>query len=464
MVKHPRPTSAPGRFRNTISTVTDPGTEAALREGEARQAFLLQLSDALRPLGDSGAIQREASRVLREHLAASRVVYTDALECGTLEVVAIAAEPGMPDPVGRRYRLSDFGPQLEAEFAAGGTRWRDDVQADPGFSAAEKAEHAALRIAAWATTALVKDGRLVGMLAAHFSTPHRWARRELALVEETAERTWAAVARARAEEALRRAHQQLEARVGERTAQLAEANASLATEVAERRAAEAQIKALFERLVSAQEEERRRIARNIHDQLGQQMTALRMNLERLRMQSGEPSTTAQAERTLRIAEELDRSIDFLTWELRPAALDHLGLTAALRDLVDGWSQRFHVAADCDVSGTQARLAPHVEANLYRLVQEALHNVFKHARASHARVRLAIGATELLLEVEDDGQGFDLAAVERDRPDCLGLVSMRERATLVGGDLAIRSTPGHGTVVAVRVPLPASGQLRVTNDE
>lgn len=432
--------------------MTHPRGDQTLGESEARQAFLLQLSDALRPLGDSSAIQQEASRVLREHLNAARVIYTDALECGTLEVVAIAALPGLPELVGRRFTLSDFGPTLEAEFSAGGTSWRDDVQTDRGFTAAERAVYATIHVAAWATTALVKDGRLVGMLSAHFAAPHRWSRAELALVEETAERTWAAVARARAEEALRCAHAELEARVRERTAQLAEVNQSLATEVAERRGAESRIKALFERLVSAQEEERRRIARNIHDQLGQQITALRMNLERLRMQSSEASMIAQAERTQQLAEELDRSIDFLTWELRPATLDHLGLASALRDLVEGWSDRFHIGAEYSLAGTPVRLPVHVEANLYRLVQEALHNVFKHAQASRVLVSFEGTDAEVLLTVSDDGQGFDIRHVGHGRSDCLGLVSMRERATLVGGELVLQSALGQGTSIRVRVPL------------
>jgi signal transduction histidine kinase len=420
------------RFQRTISAVTTSRRGPAIGESEQRQAFLLQLSDALRPLGDSGAIQSEASRVLREHLKAARVIYTDALDCGTLEVVVIDARPGLPELSGRRYTLSDFGPQLEAEFSTGGTSWRDDVQADSRFSAAEKAEYARIQVAAWATTALVKDGRLVGMISAHFSEPHRWSPEELALLEETAERTWAAVARARAEEALRHAHDELEARVRERTEQ---------------------IKALFERLVSAQEEERRRIARNIHDQLGQQMTALRMNLERLRMQSSDPATMSQAERALELAEELDRSIDFLTWDLRPATLDHLGLAAALRDLVEGWSDRFHVPAEYSLTGAAARLPTHVEANLYRLSQEALHNVVKHARASRALVSLELTEAELRLTIADDGQGFDVRLADRHQSDRLGLVSMRERATLAGGELTVRSAPGQGTTVVARVPIP-----------
>src|SRR5262249_39804625 len=137
----------------------------------------------------------------------------------------------------------------------------------------------------------------------------------------------------------------LERWVQERTAELANANASLEAENRERRAGEAQIKALFSRLVAAQEDERRRIARDIHDQMGQQMTALRMNLETWRLKShGDPALLEQADRTQQLAEDLDQRIDFLTWQLRPATLDQSGLPAALRHLVTGWSERFGVTA------------------------------------------------------------------------------------------------------------------------
>ena len=233
---------------------------------------------------------------------------------------------------------------------------------------------------------------------------------------------------------------------------LAAANTSLEAEVCERRAAEDQIKALFRRLVTTQEEERQRIARDIHDQVGQQITALRMNLEAVRSRLGvEPSLIEQVERMQRLAEELDRSIDFLTWELRPAALDHLGLPAALHSLVSGWSERFGIAAEFEASGTDGlRLASNVEANLYRLAQEALHNVLKHSGASHVSVFLEHLGDRVVLVIEDNGRGFRPAD---GRPSGhLGLVSMRERATLVGGEFDVESAPGEGTSVLIRVPV------------
>ena len=208
-------------------------------------------------------------------------------------------------------------------------------------------------------------------------------------------------------------------------------------------------------MISTQEEERRRIARDIHDNVGQQMTALRMRLEALRARAGGDVTMrGQVEGAQRLAEELDQSIEFLTAQLRPAALDHLGLAVSLQDLVHGWSKRFGIAAGFEASAPDMRLADDVETNLYRIAQEALHNVVKHAHARTVSVLLSRRGGHAILVIEDDGRGFESA--EPAAPPGVagfGLVSMRERATLVGGELEIDSRPGAGTSIFVRVPLP-----------
>jgi signal transduction histidine kinase len=280
-------------------------------------------------------------------------------------------------------------------------------------------------------------------------------------VQETAERTWAAVERARAEASLKQANDALEGRVLERTAEIAAMNEALEREVGERRRAEQQIKALFGRLVSTQEEERRRIARDIHDQVGQQMTALRMHLEVLRTRTeDDPAMSDQVDRTQRLAEELDHCIDFLTWQLRPSTLDHLGLAASLQGLVRGWSERFGIVAEFVSSAPDMRLGVDVETNLYRITQEALHNVVKHAQARSVSVMLTHRDQHAMLVIEDDGRGFDgMAIADPQGASGFGLVSMRQRATLAGGELEIDSTPGAGTSIFVRVPLPAAAQVR-----
>lgn len=266
-------------------------------------------------------------------------------------------------------------------------------------------------------------------------------------------------ARKQAEEELRRAHDELEDRVRERTSELQLITADLLNEVKERSAAEGRVKHLLKRLVTVQEEERLRIARDIHDQMGQQMSALRMNLSSLHARCGGGTELAeQSRRVLALAEELDQSIDFLTWELRPAALDHLGLSAALGNLVQGWSERFHVKAEYHASGVDSlRLPPDSEINLYRLAQEALHNVYKHAGATRVGVFLERRDGHVVLIVEDDGRGFEPEGVSREGDGAgMGIIGMRERATLVGGEMDVESSPGGGATIYVRVPLAPGG--------
>jgi PAS domain S-box-containing protein len=259
------------------------------------------------------------------------------------------------------------------------------------------------------------------------------------------------------DEARQHEHGELEVRVRQRTDELADLAIALRQELGEREAAELRIKNLFTQVVSVQEEERRRIAREVHDQLGQQVTALRMTLETFTSQC-DPATPlgAQAVRTGRLAQELDDSIDFVIQDLRPSALDHLGLSAALDTLVRGWSDRFGIAAEYHARGLgDVRFPPHVEINIYRIVQEALHNVVKHARATSVAVVLEQMDGELKVAVEDDGRGFNVEDVAVGTPVGLGLLNMGERASLIGGEMDIESSAGTGTTVYVRVPAVAA---------
>ena len=231
---------------------------------------------------------------------------------------------------------------------------------------------------------------------------------------------------------------------------------SVARELADR-AAEERVKVLFNQLLTVQEDERRRIAREIHDQIGQQITALRIALETLEAHSEGQQLAARAQRASQLARELDDSIDFLTWDLRPAALDLLGLGTELANLAQGWSERFGVPVDYHAVGMDGvRLAPHLEINIYRITQEALHNVHRHAGSCTVSIVLERVDGELILTIEDDGRGFDGDTVDARAPHHMGLVSMRERAALMGGRIDIESSPGKGTAVYVRVPLDGEG--------
>jgi PAS domain S-box-containing protein len=259
-----------------------------------------------------------------------------------------------------------------------------------------------------------------------------------------------------AEEALRRAHEELEERVRQRTAELASANESLRMEIAERQRVERERIDLLTRLILAQEDERRRIARELHDQLGQQLTALRLTLEMLKAQSiGRAELRIQIETLEALALQLDQDVAFRVWELRPTVLEELSLPAALTNYVRNWSKHFGIPAQLHTGpSTDERLPSDVETTIYRLAQEALNNVAKHAQAEHVDVVLERTAACLSLIVEDNGVGFDLSDAEMPRKG-LGLIGMRERAALVGADLQIESTPGQGTTIMVRAPILAA---------
>jgi signal transduction histidine kinase len=428
--------------------------EDALRRSETRKAYLLRLADALRPLRDAEAICYEAACVLGEQLVAGRAYYAD-VDVGrdVIDVARNWTRDDVPSIAGR-LQLSAFDWILQA-YAHGETACVSDARTTDVIPEASRPAVLALGIGAFVVAPLVKEGRLVAALSVTERQPREWTPDEILLVEETAERTWSAVERARAEAALKRANDVLEQRVLDRTAELATSNDALEREVRERRIGESRIKALFKRLVSTQEEERRRIARDIHDQLGQQLTALRMHLDALHGRvAPDADLRTQVERTQRLAHDLDQCVDFLTWQLRPSTLDDLGLAASLRGLVRGWSERFGIAADFESSApADMRLAPDVETNLYRLSQEALHNVVKHAGAQHVSVVLSRHEHHAMLVIEDDGRGFDASGPGQAADDAgFGLISMRERASLVGGHLEIESTPGRGTSIFVRVPI------------
>ena len=204
-------------------------------------------------------------------------------------------------------------------------------------------------------------------------------------------------------------------------------------------------------LIAVQEEERRRIARELHDQLGAHLTTLTLGLEALHL---DPASADHLRQTL---SHLDHDISRIVRDLRPGALLDLGLAAAVRAYVEEWSH--HSAVPCDFHSNGGQSMPVlVETTIYRIVQEALTNVARHARATRASVVIAQHDSYLTAIVEDDGVGFepgDRAAAIDGR---LGLIGMRERAALLGGTCTIESRAGAGTNVVVKIPLGIEQRL------
>jgi signal transduction histidine kinase len=212
-------------------------------------------------------------------------------------------------------------------------------------------------------------------------------------------------------------------------------------------------KEMLRLLVTAQEEERRRIARDIHDHFGQQLTALRLKLDAFKNSTDRSEVMHfQLEGAQQAAAEIEANIDFIAWELRPASLDYLGLRAALDKFVSEWSAHTAIKAEFHATGIgKTRLDYETETNLYRIAQEALNNIYKHAGAENVSVLLEKSRTKISLIIEDDGIGFKTNDKTHRRKG-IGLLGMNERARICGGSLEIESAKGKGTTVFTRIPV------------
>ncbi len=556
-------------------------TEEKLRQAAALDAYRVSLSDALRPLTDPAGIQAVAARILGEHLNASRTVYAEVRSGEDSDYYIVLQHYHAPDTssLTGTYRANDFGGSLFEEMRAGRTLVVCDVSQDSRLSPEEKDAYPRLDVAAYIGVPLLKDGKHVAMVAVHHKTPRHWQPDEIALVEETAERTWAAVERARAEQArhqseqrlrialdsarmaawdwdvgkdavtwndqhyrlfglvpddqeksldyfanlivpadrervvghltravnnagafqsefriiradtgevrwmcgfgqtvearggravrmtgvmydgttareqaeqLRHAHDVLESRVKERTRELATALSRVQDEVDERKKIERERRELLQRIVHLQEAERARVARELHDNLGQHMVAVLMHLEgfqRRLSQAGNQGAGHDLDEFRKVVDGLIKATHRQSWELRPAELDELGLEVALENYVQQWSEKTGITVHFRAASTMDRtLEPEEMIALYRVTQEALTNVARHAQASRVDIELD-PRKPVCISIRDNGIGFDPATVKKR----LGLLGMQERLEIVGGTLSIDAAPRRGTCVRACLP-------------
>jgi two-component system sensor histidine kinase UhpB len=217
----------------------------------------------------------------------------------------------------------------------------------------------------------------------------------------------------------------------------------------------AEHQALSRRLVELQESERRQLSRELHDRVGQNLTALRINLDILQTalaSSGSGEVRARVDDSAALLESTMDTIENVMSELRPPMLDDHGLAAALDWHASKFSMRTGIAVAVTGSEPAVRPAPQVEIALFRIAQEALNNVAKHARARHVEIALDHANGVCVMSVQDDGIGFDRVEASSDKPKPgLGMVTMRERAQAVGGRFEVQALPGRGTRLTVRVP-------------
>jgi PAS domain S-box-containing protein len=241
-------------------------------------------------------------------------------------------------------------------------------------------------------------------------------------------------------------HRQLaEALIGE--AAVAVQNAWLFQQV---RAGRERLQALSKRLVEAQESERRYIARELHDEAGQALSSLKVGLQLLGSEAERPEgVIAGVSELQRMVDSVIEGLHRLAVDLRPASLDHIGLVAALRQYAQAVSDQHDLVVQFEAVGSIERLSSDFETALYRVVQEALTNVIRHAQATRADVLLEQRGDKLIVLVEDNGVGFDPTMAKQ--AGHLGLFGIRERAEMLGGTLLLESSPGSGTTLILEVP-------------
>ncbi len=305
-------------------------------------------------------------------------------------------------------------------------------------------------------------GALVGQIALANSS-RDYDERDIKLLNRLADLYAMAVLRMWSEEELDEYREHLEELVKERTLELEKANRQLQQEVLERRRNQEELRITAERLralsahvESVREEERRRLAREVHDTLGQALTGLKINLSLLgRRLSGDSELEERVGSMASLVDATIKSVREIATELRPGVLDDLGLEAALEWQVKRFGEMTGLEAVFVSDAGDSQLDKSLAVSLFRIAQEALTNTARHAEAGRVEVRLAEEQGDVLLEIKDDGRGIEEAEAS-DRGG-LGILGMRERAHMLGGEVEVKGSREAGTSVIVRIPLdPGSG--------
>lgn len=266
----------------------------------------------------------------------------------------------------------------------------------------------------------------------------------------------------KAEEALQKAHDHLEQRVKERTVQLLSMNEKLKTEIKERKQiektvakSERKLRFLSNQLITAQENERKRIAIELHDELGQSLVGLKFQLSNLTKKLGDnqPGLRLEFEQSIRTIDRMTENVRRLSRDLRPSVLEHLGLFEALQWLFVDCSQKFLLVINHSLTESDLSFSKEQEVIIFRIFQEALTNIGKHARATQVSVTMETKENEVYFSIKDNGKGFDLKVfIESKNPSRgLGLTAMDERARMAGGHLQVKSQKGKGTQITFSVP-------------
>ena len=305
-----------------------------------------------------------------------------------------------------------------------------------------------------------RDDRMLGLLTLIHSQPAHFSAEDAQLMQATASQIALVLENAQlyvdlqqelmrrkqAEIALQKANDELEQRVQERTAELAQANFRL--------------QSLSKQLLTAQEDERRRIARELHDQIGQSLTAVKIDLQGLQRHPEAASLITRLDDSAALVEQAIQQVRTMSLDLRPSLLDDLGLEIALRWYLNRQAERAAWATEVTSQLKVERLPIEIETVCFRIAQEAITNTMRHAQAKRVQIELHQEGNEVEMIIRDDGKGFEVNEAKQGaaRGASMGVLGMQERATLAGGQMDIVSAPDQGATLRLRFTLEAASPL------
>lgn len=345
----------------------------------------------------------------------------------------------------------------------GATRWIvdhkqtltvSDIREDP-FGANPILEEHGLQ--SYVGVPLLLEGEALGVLYALNNTTRHYPADEMKFLQSLASRAALAVSKVRLYDKLQDINRLLEDHVRERTLELIKSNDSLAKEAEERRRAQQALQELSGRLLLLQDQERRHIARELHDVTAQNLSAITLNLARLEKTLTVPETKTQQilNDSIVLAEECLREIRTLSYVLHPPMLDEYGLPRAIEWFVEGFAKRSGIRVDFQAQPEIGRLPEETEMALFRIIQESVTNIRRHSGGHRASIELTRANGRVTLQIKDDGHGFREPLAPGEPPSLInlgvGITGMRERLRQLGGELDIESS-AHGTTVCASVPV------------
>ena len=458
----------------TIAASTIMRDIAERKHVEETQRFLSDVSNALNSSLDYEQTLTSVAYAAVPKIADWCVVHI-ATDNAVQQVVVAHNDPAkiaLAEEIQRRYPPDPQAPTgVHRVLKTGQTEYVFNITDEQLVASAQDVEQLKMildiGIHSYVIAPLIARGRTLGTISFVSSDAHRhFGKDDVALFEEVARRAALSVDNARLYRQSQQLNEELEARVVQRTIELQNANRELQAQSAERKQTAEQLRLLSAHLQSAREEERIRIAREIHDQLGQSLTAVKIDVSLFGKKLADPTTEldrqAMHEEVVATAKLIDQTIQemrHIIQELRPEILDHLGLSAAIEWQVQDFSARTGIRCRYSSSIDDSELDLDRATALFRILQESLTNVARHSGASSVDIKLRGERDNLVLEIHDNGKGIDTNKTSPGKS--FGILGMRERALAFGGTVDIHSVPRQGTIVSALIPVEngnGNGQL------